>query len=749
MRHSFSVYFIMSIFKNRPLALGCALFLISLYFLYSARALLSFIVLCIGAVALIAVPILMRADGRRIVRGITVYLIPIAMALILSALVSFISFRNDEATAKKYFGATDRFEVLVEDIRYESDFYSIYVGRIDEIGQSVVLMSYDYTFEIGQLIDAELSLYDLNDAEKGYSEKDTYKSSGIYIKAVCNDTQLISEGNYDIKMRFRLLNLSYCERISEYANKDTSGIVSALFLGNKKGLSTSDSRDFARLGISHILALSGMHLSIIASVVGGIINHTGIKRRKKYLLTLAIILCYIGLTGFSESVMRAGVMLIILYTMFFFKQKADFITEIFLSVTLICMLSPYSILSISLLLSFLAMLGCVISSFMLSKKRRSKIVAYVKGGIITTFFVSLTTLPLAFMNFGFVSVVSPIANLIFIPLFNLLLYLSPLLLLLGGVPYLGEGIVWLCEGLTDIILFLTGSVAPFPNIAFPLYTDIHGIGIVTVALAIVMIMVLSRRRLRLSLAILVLGLGVIAGQSVAISVDRHTNTYVTTYGDDSGDRTYLESEGEICVIDGHPVSKSSLSNAYYNVSAMGYLEIDTYIITDYNSRICKALDMLTDSTYVRRVVLPSITNENELLMYLNISEMLGKKNVEVVVNVGNIEFNGKNLRFLVADFIPRSNKRLCAYSIEGETSRYTYIGASVHEGRRGYEFAQGYISGSDAVYFGRCGPDYKYSFKYDLKNVKYCMFSTKAVYYCNCETEKVRTVLQDRRFILN
>ena len=738
----------MSIFKHRPLALGCAVFLVLLYALYFLSAMWSIIIFTLGIALLISAVILTVKGRKEGIKRLCTFFIPLAIALILCSTLAMFTFKLDYARSQRYVNTEGSYKMLVEDERYESDFYCLYVCKVEELDQRMIVISYDAELDIGQRVAANLSIVELNDSDTGYSERDAMRTEGIYLKAVCRDAYVISEENYDIRMRFRLINNRYSERIASLTNEDTSGILSALFLGNKKGLKPSDSRDFARLGISHILALSGMHLSIIAAITGGLLDVLGAGKKNKYILTLTVIILFVALTGFSESVMRAAVMLIILYTLFFFKLRADFVTEIFLSVSLICTVSPYSVMSVSLLLSFLAMLGCVISSFALSKRRINKVARVFLSGIVTTVSVTLVTLPIVFISFGTVSVVAPIANLVFIPLFDMLLYIAPLVLLLGGVPVLGNGIIWVSEGITGFILYISGGVAALDGIAFPIYTPAHAIGVALISAGVILILVLSKRRLKISLAVLSLGILVIAGQTSIIGLDRWENTYVSTYSDARGDRTYVESNGKICVIDASSVSKASVREVYYKVTDMGYLDIGTYVLTDYSAWTYSALDMLTDAIYVRRVVLPPFMDESELALYVELVFMLNDKGVEVQCSNMDIEFEDATVRFAPSDKLPRSDKHLVAFTVEGETSRYTYVGASVFESRRANEFVLKYLPASDAVYFGGYGPELRYSFKYDLTGVDYCMFSTRVLYYANIETEGVRTVLEGTRFVL-
>ncbi len=735
----------MSIFRNRPLALGCAAFLILLSFLYNKSIKAATVIFIIGAfLALLIILLNFFAKGK-FARTLISRLIPIVLALLACSLLSIFVFGQDKATAEKYAYTEGRYEILIETVEYETDYQSAYLGKCDEIGQRIVVVTTgEDRLERGQIIKADIKLRFVN--EDG--EYDIYSDNGIYLKGEVSGMEIISEGNRSLRIFFGDLNEEYTDRIRSFVNEDASSIISALFLGNKSFLENSDRRDFARLGISHILALSGIHLSIIVSMVSGVFNSVGIGIRKRYLLTMGVVVLFICLTGFAESAIRAGAMLGILYTSFFFKKRSDFITEIFLSVSVICIFSPYSVNSVSLLLSFFAVLGCAVSGFIMRKSRIRGFVRKIVSSLVTTLVVSFITLPIVFLNFGFISLISPLSNLIFIPLFTLLLCLSPFLLAFGNLGFIGDALCLACNGLTEIILEISGYFASKSGIVLPLSSRLDECGVIILFLSVALIAVLKKRSILIGFFVMAVGVSLISYQGISLHNERTESDYVRTYGDNRGDRTYLESNGKICVIDSIYTSKSSLNQVYADVKQMGYLEIEAYVITDYTIRTYEALDLLTDATYVRSVAVPTPASDDEFELFLAIEEMLKSKGVKVIEISRKMEFEDLKIFFAPSEYLPRSTKRLVAYYIEGKTSRYTYAGAATYESRKVYNFVEKSINASDVVFFGGSGPKFKYRYEYDLSNVKYLMFATKAVYYCKSETQGSRTVLEGRVFKL-
>jgi len=737
----------MSIFKNRPLALGCALFLILLTISYNGNNSTAKVILSIGVLFVLLISALILFDKKRYFSLLLPYLIPIALAVLICGSVSALSFCRDRSIAEKYDDTESSCELIIESVEYESSYQSAYVCICDEIGQRILVTVNGDELKRGQIINADIQLFLMGN---GNSEKDIYSREGIYLKAFCKAYDIISENASGVKIFFGGLNEKYTERIRGFVDEDTSSVISALFLGNKSYLGDSERRDFARLGISHILALSGIHLSIIASMVSGVFNSVGLGIRKRYLLTMGVIVFFICLTGFSESAIRSGVMLIILYTMFFFKKRSDFVTEIFLSVSLICVVSPYSIASVSLMLSFFAMLGCAVSGFIMRRNKTRGFLRKLVSSIVTTLTVTFMTLPIVFSKFGFVSLVAPLSNLIFIPLFTLLLFISPPLLFFGGAGFIGDGICFLCDGLTDIILSVVEFFASIEGIVIPISTSIDKWGVILLFASVVLIALLNKKKaLLVGFSVMMIGISLISYQGISLHVERMENNYIRTYGDNRGDRTFLESNGKICVIDSVYPSKNSLSEVLSFVEDMSYMEMELYVMTDYSVWAPDAIDMLTDRMYVRNVAVPSPDNRDESELFKAIERCLTEKGVNLVEISHKTEFEDVKIYFAPTEYLPRSTKRLVAYYVEGETSRYTYAGGATYESRTVYNFVERSINGSDAVFFGSSGPKFKYRYDYDLTDVKYLMFATRAVYYCKCKTQGSKTVLEGRVFILN
>jgi hypothetical protein len=232
------------------------------------------------------------------------------------------------------------------------------------------------------------------------------------------------------------------------------------------------------------------------------------------------------------------------------------------------------------------------------------------------------------------------------------------------------------------------------------------------------------------------------------SVELHKNTYVHSESSFDSDYTFIESDGNITVIDNSEISGSSSSYLYIDIITKGYLEIESYFVTDYTQYMYNAIDRITDVTYVRNVYLPEPMDESEREEYDRILALLSQKNINVHKISDKIDLNSVKIIFAPYEKLPRSTKRLVLYCIEGKSSRYTYVGASAYEGTRSYRYAQGFIDASDAVYFGAYGPKFLTDFKFDLSQIDYCIMSERAKQFSKCDIEGNDIFPSKQRFIL-
>ena len=233
------------------------------------------------------------------------------------------------------------------------------------------------------------------------------------------------------------------------------GFLTAELTGDKSLLPESDYVAMQETGLAHIFAVSGLHCAFLATLLSLLIPPT--HRRTLCAVASAVLVFYMLLTGLSPSVARACVMQLFLLSAPLFRRGSDPLTSLAAALTVILLVNPYAVGSVSLQLSFAATLGMVLLSGRLYKsftgwyRGRNRAVraalSFLAANLAATLGALVFTAPLTAYYFNILSLVAPLAGLLAVPAAGyafmsafvsalLGLVWTPLGLLAGYVPLL-------------------------------------------------------------------------------------------------------------------------------------------------------------------------------------------------------------------------------------------------------------------------------------------------------------------------
>lgn len=233
------------------------------------------------------------------------------------------------------------------------------------------------------------------------------------------------EGTIDIKS-YRILNknviysniFKFKERISnsiKYLYKDKSKFINSILIGEKENIDKETKEIFSKTGVSHILALSGLHVSILITIIGYSIG--GINSFYKLIL-ISIILCvYSIMVGQSPSIVRAIYYSLISYMGIFIFKRPDGISSLSFIGTILLINNPYIIYNMSFQLSFLATLSIIYFYGYINSKVKIKLIAL-------TISANILTLPMIYLYFKNISLISIISNIVVVPFLSIIIYIS-------------------------------------------------------------------------------------------------------------------------------------------------------------------------------------------------------------------------------------------------------------------------------------------------------------------------------------
>jgi len=208
-----------------------------------------------------------------------------------------------------------------------------------------------------------------------------------------------------------------------------SSLARAMILGDKGGITEELRQNFARAGLSHLMAISGMHIGILIAVFFWILLSLGLHRRQAFYIAGCLLLFYIILIGFPASAVRAGVMGFLLLLSFQLGRLNRVFNSLGLAACLMLLINPALLRDdIGFQLSFLAVTGIILFyplfSFYISKFFKlgeGRITQGVAGIISLTLSAQILTLPLIAYNFSLISLSAIWSNLLVLPLLPFLL----------------------------------------------------------------------------------------------------------------------------------------------------------------------------------------------------------------------------------------------------------------------------------------------------------------------------------------
>ena len=307
------------------------------------------------------------------------------------------------------------------------------------------------------------------------SAADNNLTRGIFLTGrLTSGIELIQSGKPFLSIS-KFISHAVKNMIPEVFPKDTVSFLQALLLGKKTEL-YSDNLIYPallRAGFMHTVAISGMHISFIAGFCLTIFGNN----RKGSVLSLALIWIFVFMSGNTPSAARAGIMQTLLLAAPFFHRENDPLTSLLLALALLLIVNPFSAGSISLQLSFAAVLGIILFSarinesllFAVQNEKLKRLIRYPIGILSSSIGVMVFTIPLSALHFGYVSLLSFLTNLLAlwaVPLCFCGAYVCLLLYLILPIAavFLANILSYLCRyifGVCSAVSVLPHAVIPY------------------------------------------------------------------------------------------------------------------------------------------------------------------------------------------------------------------------------------------------------------------------------------------------
>ena len=288
-----------------------------------------------------------------------------------------------------------------------------------------------------------------------------YKNEGYTGILDAKDIRIVKEEeSFSPDIYLHRLNLAISEKYKKILGEKNAGSLSAMVLGDKRGLDEEIKELYQENSISHLLSISGLHISLLGGAVFLFLRRLKVSFSFPLITSSIILIIYGAFTGFSVSTSRAIVMMSVLFISFVIGKSYDLPSGLALAALIVIVMNHRVIYQSGFLLSFFAVIGIfyimpellyIFKVDIYHKKGIIKGLHLLLASIISSISILLATLPIVLNNFYEVSLTGIILNIIVIPLMSLVIITG----LLGGFVALASEILGsFILGITHYILNL-------------------------------------------------------------------------------------------------------------------------------------------------------------------------------------------------------------------------------------------------------------------------------------------------------
>ena len=505
-------------------------------------------------------------------------------------------------------------------------------------------------------------------------------------------------------------------RFDAYYSPDLAGLCKDFLLGIKDGVNPAIQRDCKRLGLSHVLAVSGLHFSIFIALFEGCMCRLRLHKKVRCIVIMVFSTFFICLSGGSASVLRAGIMIFLLQLSYLCRAESDSLTSLFFAGILIVLFSPGSILDPGFLLSFLATLGILTVGQQIADGLHARFHKWphflhsILRTVCITVSALLFTTPVVLLYFRQVSVLSIFSNLIFEPILVLFIPIGLCLLLLSYLPGAAAVFDFSLSAVLSALLYCMRVCArlPFAVVSFRTFWAALISAVMYVA-GIFWYFKSGKKRILFGtfaacfvLLFVVNGIyGFLHRGDVSISY-RNTG---------KNDTVCFVSGNEGILLDCSNGNYATLYSAASDLSEYGITEIKTIVYTHLHARSVKTFKSISQRYVIREIVLPSAQTPQQASLLEAFAAAAAQQNTQVEYydpNAAKEYVCGESfsLELFPQAFLARSVEPLCTVSVTAAGRRILFMSAAYAQGAALYRsLVEESALLSDAVVLFAHGPD--------------------------------------------
>lgn len=367
---------------------------------------------------------------------------------------------------------------------------------------------------------------------KGFSYKEYLKTKQIYgIVEVDNSSnlKLIKTNNLNLlQIQINKLSEKLKQNLKNILPEETAALAQGILLGDSLDITDEITESFKNCNLSHMLAVSGTHLSYLILGISLILNKKILGKKNVKIITIVVIILFMMITNMSPSVVRAGVSVIVAIVATLIYRKQDTFTTISFALLFSMIQNPFSIFNIGMQLSYAGTIGIILFYSEIEAKIKKhqkteetienkirgvrnranetkekntkdniiKVKNYVISSITTTLSANILIFPLTIYNFNTISLNFILSNLVTSPILGICIILGLFTLVISVISIPLARILSIpLNLLLKLLIKITQIIAkiPFANITV-ITPHISTIILIYLIIAIVLIMAKNKEK---------------------------------------------------------------------------------------------------------------------------------------------------------------------------------------------------------------------------------------------------------------
>lgn len=260
--------------------------------------------------------------------------------------------------------------------------------------------------------------------------------NNIYARILLNDSDDIviqqKTGNWILSFLIYPLRKKISENLDILIGGEEAKFLKGILIGDRSDIPFETKEAFINAGVMHILAVSGLNVGMIILIVLSLLTALRIPEKPKIIATCIFVIFFIFLTGQSPSVVRAGIMGVIVLCSILLERKIDIYNSLAAAAMILLFFDAKQLFHPGFQLSFAAVISIVllypkifsVEKFIPQKIRHLDVSKFIIGLVAVSISAAIGTLPFTSYYFGKISIIGLVANLLVVPFTGIVLALG-------------------------------------------------------------------------------------------------------------------------------------------------------------------------------------------------------------------------------------------------------------------------------------------------------------------------------------